>query len=148
MRKSLDGTSNAVLGRVQLDGLQNLSDAWMKNGVGVKRLVGSEGVFRSAFVFTGMAGQCCEWGGFYEVDDGTVKAPWQWFKAGPHSYMPEYINAWGLNSEWPSTGSIHPSAEGIVNGDGSVHFIGTTITYQVWCAINGIRDGLVVDAGF
>ena len=99
-----------------------------------------EAVFRSAFVFTGMGGKCCESGQFYEVDDSAVKAPWNWFRAGPHSYMPSFILAWGLNTEWPATGSVHPGVELAVLADGSVHNISTTVTYEVWCALNAMKD--------
>jgi prepilin-type N-terminal cleavage/methylation domain-containing protein len=142
MSKLRDGTSNTVLlAESNSTGYKPLSDPWMHNGVGGRRLANGEGVFRSAFVFTGMGGMCCEAGYYYEVNDSNVKAAWNWFKASPHSYMPSFINAWGLNSEWPGTGSIHPGSEGVVLADGSVQFIGTTVTYPIWCALCGILDG-------
>ncbi len=141
MAKITDGTSNTiVVAEGNSTGYKPLSDPWMRNGVGVKRMTGGEAVFHSAFVFTGMGGMCCETGYFNKPDDSGVMPAWSWFRASPHSYMPEYINAWGLNSEWPATGSIHPGIEMVVNADGSVHNISTTVTYQIWCALNGIKD--------
>ncbi len=141
MRDFLDGTSKTILiAEGNSTGYKPLSDAWMKNGVGVPRLANGEGVFHSAFVFTGMGGRCCESGQYHEVDDSGVKAAWNWFRAGPHSYMPSYINAWGLNSEWPGPGSIHPGLEGCLMADGSVTFVSSEIDYPSWCALNGIGD--------
>ncbi len=144
MNAILDGTSNTILvAESNSTGYTPRPGAatWMTNGGGVPRDATGDGVFRSAFVYTGMGGTSCEAGYFYEVDDGGVKSPWVWFRAGPHSYMPSWINAWGLNSEWPSTGSIHPGVELAVYGDGSVHNVSTTVTYQVWCALCAMRDG-------
>jgi len=146
----VDGTSNTILvAESNSTGYKALSDPWMRNGVGVKRLGGAEAVFRSAFVFTGMAGTCCEAPDslgvrFYEVDDSAVKVPWRWFRAGPHSYMPAYVCAWGLNSEWMGTGSIHSGIEQAAFGDGSVRPISITVTYPVWCALNAMKDGVAV----
>lgn len=142
MGKIGDGTSNTVLlAEAYSMGYMPLSDPWMKNGVGIKRKTAGDAVFRSAFVFTGMGGRCCERGDMSEVDNSGAKAAWNWFRAGPHSYMPSYINAWGLNSEWPGTGSIHSGVEQVVFCDGSVQAISTTVTYPVWCALSGIKDG-------
>ncbi len=142
MAKLRDGTSHTVLvAESNSTGYKPLSDPWMRNGVGVRRLGGGEGVFRSAFVFTTPSGVPAESLNYYEVDDSTVKTP-VWWKQVPYSYMPSFINAWGLNSEWPSTGSIHPSVEGVALADGSVQFVGTTVTYAAWCAICGIQDGV------
>ena len=141
MRDFKDGTSKSILiAEGNSTGYKPLSDPWMKNGVGVPRLANGEGVFHSAFVFTGMGGRCCESGQYHEVDDSGVKAAWNWFRAGPHSYMPSYINAWGLNSEWPGPGSIHPGLEGCLMADGSVTFVNSEIDYPSWCALNGIAD--------
>jgi prepilin-type N-terminal cleavage/methylation domain-containing protein len=140
-----DGTSNTILvAESNSTGYKPLSDPWQRNGVGIKRMANSEAVFRSAFVFTGMGGMCCESGNFYEVDDSRVKPAWVWFKAGPHTFCPSYICAWGLNSEWPSTGSIHPGVELAAFGDGSVRTISTTVTYQIWSALNAMKDGLPI----
>ena len=142
MNQITDGTSKTILvAESNSTGYKPLSDPWMKNGVGVKRVGAGEAVFRSAFVFTGMGGICCEAGMYYEVDDGAVKSPWQWFRAGPHAYMPSYINAWGLNSEWPGTGSIHDAIEGVMFADGSVRYINVDVPYEIWCALNGMSDG-------
>jgi len=139
-----DGTANTILvAESNSTGYKPRPNAatWWTNGGGEPRLATSEGVFRSAFVFTGMGGTCCESGNYYDPGDNNVNPPWQWFRAGPHSYMPSYITAWGLNSEWPATGSVHPGVELAVYGDGSVHNISTTVTYQIWCSLSAMKDG-------
>ncbi|MCL4855535.1 MAG: DUF1559 domain-containing protein, partial [Bryobacteraceae bacterium] len=141
MSKITDGTSNTITVCENYSaGYKPLSDPWMRNGVGIKRMGNSEAVFRSAFVFTGMAGPCCEAGWYNEVDNSGAKAAWNWFRAGPHSHCPSYICAWGLNSEWPGAGSIHSGVVQAAFADGSVQAIGITIDYQTWCALNGMKD--------
>lgn len=141
-----DGTSNTIaVGESNSTGYKPISgDPWMTNNVGVKRLANSEAVFRSAFVYTGMGGMCCESGYFSKPDNSGAQASWSWFRAGPHSNPPSYICAWGLNSEWPSTGSIHTSVWQALYADGSVHGIDNNVTYQVWCSLNAMRDGQTV----
>ena len=146
MAKIRDGTSNViVVAEGNSTGYKPLSDGWWKNGTGVKRLATGEAVFHSAFVFTGIAGTCCDPGWFSKPDDTGVMPGWNWFRAGPHSYMPAYILAWGLNTEWPSTGSIHPGVELVVLADGSVHNLSTDLTYETWCKLNGMQDGEPVE---
>lgn len=148
MANITDGTSNTiVLAEGNSTGYTPLSDGWWKNGTGVPRKGDGNAVFHSAFVFTGMGGTCCESGRFSKPDDSGQMTGWNWFRAGPHSYMPSYICAWGLNTEWPSTGSIHPGVELVVFADGSVHIVKTEVTYEVWCALNGMCDGLPMDKG-
>lgn len=145
MANLTDGTSNTILvAEANSTGYKPRPGAatWWTNGGGIPRLATGEGVFHSAFVFTGMGGTCCESGNYYDPGDNSVNPAWQWFRAGPHSYMPSFINAWGLNSEWPnSAGSIHPGVELAVYGDGSVHNVSTTVTYQIWCNLCGMQDG-------
>jgi prepilin-type N-terminal cleavage/methylation domain-containing protein len=144
-----DGTSNTILvAESNSTGYKPVSgSAWQTNGVGVKRLMGGEAVFRSAFVYTtGGGGVATNEGGnrFNEVDDAGAKAAWSWFRAGPHANCPSYLCAWGLNSEWPSTGSIHPGVEQALYADGSVHGISVTITYQNWLSLNAMNDGQAI----
>jgi prepilin-type N-terminal cleavage/methylation domain-containing protein len=142
IRDVTDGTSNTLaVAENYSQSYKPLSDPWMHNGVGVKRMGAGEAVFRSAFVYTGGGGGvCCERGWYNEVDNSGAKSPWTWFRAGPHSHSPSYICAWGLNSEWPATGSIHPGVEQAVYVDGSVHGISVTIDYPAWCALNAMQD--------
>jgi prepilin-type N-terminal cleavage/methylation domain-containing protein len=142
-----DGTSQTiVVAESNSTGYQPLSDGWWKNGTGVKRQATANGVFRSAFVFTGMGGTCCETGWFNKPDDSGVQTGWNWFRAGPHSYMPSFILAWGLNTEWPATGSIHPGVELVTLADASVHSLSTDITYETWCKLNAMKDGEAVES--
>jgi hypothetical protein len=149
LAKITDGTSNTIIvAESNSTGYKPVvGGGWWRNGDGIPRLTTGEAVFRSAFVFTGMGGTCCETSWYNKPDDSGVNGPWQWFRASPHSYMPSYICAWGLNSEWPSTGSIHPAVELVVMADGSVQFIKTDITYEIWCALNGMADGLPIPKG-
>jgi hypothetical protein len=141
-----DGTSNTiVVAESNSTGYKPLADGWWKNGTGIKRLATGEAVFRSAFVFTGMGGTCCESGYYYKPDDSGVMPAWSWFRAGPHSYMPSFILAWGLNTEWPATGSIHAGVILVVMGDGSVHNLSTDITYETWCKLNAMKDGFSLE---
>jgi prepilin-type N-terminal cleavage/methylation domain-containing protein len=146
MAKVTDGTSTTiVVAESNSTGYKPLADGWWKNGTGVKRLASGEGVFRSAFVFTGMGGTCCESGNYNKPDDSGVMPGWSWFRASPHSYMPSFICAWGLNTEWPATGSIHPGVEQIVMADASVHGLSTSVTYETWCKLNALADGQGLD---
>lgn len=148
MAKITDGTSNViVVAESNSTGYKPLPNAatWWTNGGGEKRLATGEAVFRSAFVFTGMGGTCCETGWFNKPDDSGQMTGWTWFRAGPHSYMPSFILAWGLNSEWPATGSIHPGVELVVLADGSVHSLTTSISYESWCKLNAMKDAQSLD---
>lgn len=141
-----DGTSNTILvSESNSTGYKPVPgyNPWQTNGVGIKRFASGEGVFRSAFVYTtGGGGFATNEAGtrFNEVDDSGGKNPWTWFRAGPHANCPTYLCAWGLNSEWPSTGSIHPGVIMSTFADGSVHAISTTITYQNWLFLNAMSD--------
>jgi prepilin-type N-terminal cleavage/methylation domain-containing protein len=147
MSSITDGTSTTiVVAESNSTGYKPLSDGWWKNGTGVKRLATSEAVFHSAFVFTGMGGTCCESGWFSKPDDSGTMPGWSWFRAGPHSYMPSFILAWGLNTEWPATGSIHPGVELVVMADGSVHNLNTDVTYETWCKLNAMKDGQALES--
>ncbi len=143
MAKITDGTSNTILvAECYSAGYKPLSDGWWKNGTGIKRVATpGEAVFRPAFVFCAMGGIATSESGTYSNPDDTGVLPaWSWFRASPHTYMPSFICAWGLNTDWPSTGSIHPGVELAVCGDGSVHNISTSVTYEIWCALNAMKD--------
>ena len=134
-----DGTSNTVV-------LAETNSTGYKWGgfrtcdTGWKRLPTGEGVFRSAFVATGVHGSCCEAGLYSEVDNSGVKTA-AWFRASPHSFAPTYLTAWGPNVEWPGAGSLHPQAIICGKGDGSVDAINPNVSYPVWVMLNAIADG-------
>jgi prepilin-type N-terminal cleavage/methylation domain-containing protein len=142
-----DGTSNTILAaESNSTGYQPVAgnDPWQRNNAGVKRQADGNAVFRSAFVYTtGGGGVATNEAGnrFSEVDNSGPKPAWGWFKASPHANCPSYLCAWGLNSEWPSTGGIHTGIEQAVYADGSVHGISTTVTYQAWLSLNAMADG-------
>ncbi len=142
-----DGASNTVIvaesnstGYKPLPGVNAWAD--LGHGKGIPRSPGGEAVFRSAFVYIGMAGYCCEWGGIKQPDDSGVRPAWVWWAPyqAPYAYCPSYILAWGLNVEWPGTGSNHPGVEPCLFGDASVRPIATSCEYWVWCALNGMDD--------
>lgn len=134
-----DGTSNTVV-------LAETNSTGYKWGqistcdTGWKRLPTGEGVFRCAFVATGVHGQCCEAGQYSEVDDSGVKTA-AWFRAGPHSFSPTYLSAWGPNAEWPGAGSLHPQALIVGKADGSVDALNPNLSWPIWVMLNGIADG-------
>ena len=137
-----DGTSKtAIVGECTYRGFKN--GAFQTCATGIPRVFG-EGVFRSAFVATSHAGRWANEGGlnkYQEVDGGGTKSNGTWFRAGPHSFSPTYINAWGPNTEWPGASSAHTG--GIIQllmADGSVRPVQEDLTFYVWNAIHGIRD--------
>lgn len=82
-----------------------------------------------------------------EVDDSGAKTN-KWFRSGPYAFSPTFITYYGPNSEWPGVSSYHPSIIQATLGDGSVRSIRETIEWEVWVAINGIKDGYVVSKEF
>jgi hypothetical protein len=146
MAKITDGTSMTILLAENYSTSYKAiaGSPWWASGVGVPRLPTGEAVFRPAFVWAGYAGTCCETGWWSKPDDsGTQGAGW--WKASPHAFTPSFILAWGLNAEWPGAGSIHPGVEQVVQADGSVHALSTSITYEVWCKLNAMKDGEALD---
>jgi prepilin-type N-terminal cleavage/methylation domain-containing protein len=146
MANITDGTSNTILAsESNSTGYRPVAgnNPWQRNGAGIPRFATGQGVFRSAFVYTTRGGGFAtnEAGTrFNEVDDSGPKNPWTAFRASPTANCPTYLCAWGLNSEWPSTGSIHPGVIMSVFADGSVRAISTTITYQNWLFLNAMSD--------
>ena len=135
-----DGTSKTVMiAETSSTGYKPVRDLWMNNNAGVPRLTGGEQVFRCAFLGVGVHGICCESGVYNRPDNSGVMSA-SWFRAGPHSYMPYYINAWGINSEWPGAGGNHPGLIGVAMGDGSSRFVQVDVDYKIWCDLNGTQD--------
>jgi prepilin-type N-terminal cleavage/methylation domain-containing protein len=141
MAQLKDGTSKTVMfAENNSTGYKGVRNTWMANNAGVQRNTGGEQVFRCAFLGVGVHGICCE-AGIYSKPDNSGAMSAAWFRAGPHSYMPYYINAWGINSEWPGAGGNHPGLIGVGMGDGSSRFVQVDIEYPIWCALNGTQDG-------
>lgn len=135
-----DGSSNTVM-VAENSYLGHKGGPQLTSGTGVPRLIGAEAVFRSAFVYTAIFGRVGGEGGKYSKPDGSGPQASEWFRAGPHSFTPTYITAWGLNTEWPGADSMHSS--GSVNclmGDASVRNIQENIPWGLWCIINGKDD--------
>jgi prepilin-type N-terminal cleavage/methylation domain-containing protein len=137
----VDGTSNTIA-------LADTSAAGYKwgpiwtSGTGVPR-VGPEGVFRCALVAPGHAGTSTETGKYY-WPDGSAAIPGGWFRAGPHSYMPTYLSAWGPNSEWPGASALHPGILMCARVDGSVAEFNSDIYWPTWMMLNAIADRKVI----
>jgi type II secretory pathway pseudopilin PulG len=138
-----DGTSNTVVVS-ETDSYGYKWGAFQTSGGGERRARGGEAVFRSAFVYTGIYGRSMY--PPFQTPAGTPATEGAWFRAGPHSYAPSYLTAWGPNCEWPGASSMHPGGVMGARGDGSVSFFRTSIPWGVWVAVNGVGDGATVQA--
>ena len=137
-----DGTSNTVaVAEANSTGYKN--GAFATCGTGVPRLdTNGERVFRVAFVFTGVYGECCETGRWRNPDGSGPSSAARWFPAGaPHPFSPTYLTAWGPNVEWPGASSLHPGGLNVALADGSVRFVAQTIDWGTWVKLNAINDG-------
>jgi prepilin-type N-terminal cleavage/methylation domain-containing protein len=141
-----DGTSNTVA-IAETDSYGYKWGAFQTTGTGVRRARGGEAVFRSAFVYTGIYGQSSQ--APYMKPDGSgpmvpEQSGGQWFRAGPHSYCPSYLTAWGINVEWPGASSMHAGNLVLAaRADGSVGTYKASMPWGMWVAVNGVGDGSV-----
>jgi prepilin-type N-terminal cleavage/methylation domain-containing protein len=143
MADIMDGTSNTVIcAEVNTTGYK-WGPIWTC-ATGAPRMNTDERVFRSAFVWTGMYGQCCETGIYTDPAGGST---W-WFPAGGgggggggHAFSPTYLTAWGPNANWPGASSRHPGIVNVLLGDGSARGYGETLPWGIWAKANAISDG-------
>ena len=140
-----DGTSNVIdVAEVNSTGYK-----WgpiRSSGTGVPRLNTGERVFRAAFVWTGVYGECCETGRYMNPDGGGPSTGARWFPGGwPYPFSPTYLSAWGPKAEWPGAGSLHPAGTNVMLGDASVRSIADNIEWGLWAKLNGIKDGYTVE---
>lgn len=137
-----DGTSNTIA----VAEVNSLGYKWgpiRTSGTGVVRNNTGERVYRAAFVWTGVYGECCQTGR-YRKPDGS--APGGWFPGGwPHAFSPTYLSAWGPNAEWPGAGSQHPGGIQVGLADGAIRSVNANIDWAVWAKLNGIADQYVVE---
>jgi hypothetical protein len=133
-----DGTSNTVV-VAETDSYGYKWGAFQTTGGGKRRLRGGEAVFRSAFVYTSYTGYG-KTAPHKKPDDSGPEVDGAWFRAGPHSYPPSYLTAWGINTEWPGAGSSHGDFVLGVRADGSVGYYRETIPWGLWVAVNGVAD--------
>ena len=111
------------------------------NGTGMPRRSNGEQVFRSAFVWTGIYGECCQGNMYYTAPDGGGALNGQWFLGGwPYPFSPTYITAYGINANWPGASSLHPGGLNVLLADGSARFATETMSWPTWAMINGIHD--------
>jgi hypothetical protein len=144
-----DGTSNTVgIAEVNSTGYKWAVGGLCINATGVPRFNNNERVFRAAFVWTGIYGQCCQSGVYTDPAGGST---W-WFPAGGgggggggHAFSPTYITAWGVNNNWPGASSLHPSGLNTGRVDGSVHFVAESIEWGMWAKLNAIKDNYPID---
>jgi prepilin-type N-terminal cleavage/methylation domain-containing protein len=137
----VDGTSNTIaLAETSAAGYK--WGAFRTSGTGQPR-VGNEGVFRCALVTPGHAGTTTQ-SGKYLWPDGSAPVPGGWFRAGPHSYMPTYLTAWGPNCEWPGASALHPGVLMSARVDGSVSEVASDIYWPTWMMLNAIADRKVI----
>ena len=111
------------------------------SGTGWVRAGGGEGVYRSAFIGTGVCGACCETGQYSRPDNSGPATGCAWFRTGPYSFSPSYLTAWGPNVEWPGAGSVHPAVIQVGLADGSMRAVSNSIDWATWVKINGRQDG-------
>ncbi|HHM12540.1 MAG TPA: DUF1559 domain-containing protein [Planctomycetaceae bacterium] len=141
-----DGASNTImLSEANSTGFMG-GPIWT-SGRGLRRELGSQAVFRSAFVATGIYGECCERNIYSEVDGSGVKTA-TWFRTDPHSFTPTYIAMWGPNSEWPGASSLHPGLVQCLRADGGVMEIQDGISIANWILWNGKWDRKQLNAGY
>jgi prepilin-type N-terminal cleavage/methylation domain-containing protein len=119
---------------------------WLANGgtmhMGLERF-GGEGVFRSAFVYTTMAGTP-DAPPFMLPDQSTQETA-GWFKFSPYPHPPTYVTHWGVNTEWPGAAAAHSSGiVQFVRVDGSIGQVVQGTDWGVWVAINGMKDKAIV----
>jgi prepilin-type N-terminal cleavage/methylation domain-containing protein len=144
MKDVIDGTSNTIV-VAETSSYGHKWGAFQTSGTGVLRARGGEAVFRSAFVYTGIYGQCSQ--APYMKPDGSgpmvpEQSGGQWFRAGPHSFSPTYLTAWGPNVEWPGASSAHSGGQVMcLRADGSVSGIRARNNWGQWVALTGVADG-------
>lgn len=140
MRDIQDGTSNVVaIAEVNSTGYKN--GGIRTSGTGMPRRGNGEQVFRSAFVWTGVYGGCCEASRYMNPDGAGPSSGARWFPAGwPYPFSPTFLSAWGPNSNWPGASSLHPGGVNVALCDGSSRFVSETIAWDIWLKVNGVRD--------
>jgi len=144
MSNLVDGTSNTVaIAEVNSTGYKN--GPIVTSGTGIPRLDSNERVFRAAFVFTGVYGECCESGRWRNPDGSGPSAAARWFPgASPHPFSPTFIAAYGFNCNWPCASSLHPGGAIVGLADGSTRFFSQTVAWHIWAKLNAIADGHTV----
>lgn len=139
-----DGTSNTmVVG--ETDSYGHGGGGFLTSGTGARRGNNGAGVFRAAFVAAAHAGWAGNEGGGQRTrhPDGSANSGNTWFRAGPHSYSPTYLCAWGINTEWPGTSSYHTGGIQAAFADGSVSFVAEQIDFGTYVKLNAIADNNV-----
>jgi hypothetical protein len=146
-----DGTANTVV-VAETDSYGFKFGPQFSSGTGKRRLRGGEAVFRSAFVFTQYAGtpanEVVNNPPYKKPDDCGDATNGGWFRAGPHSFTPTYLTAWGINTEWPGPSSTHTGKMvQAARADGSVGVYSQDIVWGVWVAVNGVEDAQPTERG-
>jgi prepilin-type N-terminal cleavage/methylation domain-containing protein len=138
LRDVVDGTSNTVA-VAETDLVNFTAGPIFTNGTGRRRIGRGESVFRSAFV-AGTHSSALNEGGqtaqglVFVQADGTPIAGW--FRAGAHLYVPTYIAAHGINSEWPGVSSFHTGGVHTLQADGAVRFVSQNMSWALWNDVN------------
>jgi prepilin-type processing-associated H-X9-DG protein len=135
----LDGTSNVVAAmETNSFGYKNTTNRFAC-GTGVPRQSRGEAVFRSAYVGVAWCcniGQPVNWPEF----DGTMQQG-NWAKAAPYMYRCSYTFEYGINTEWPGPGGMHPGTCNALLCDGSVRGLSTVMDYVTYVRVNARQDG-------
>lgn len=137
-----DGTSNTVaVAETDLAGYT--AGPFQTNGTGRHRVGRGEAVFRSAFVAATFTPDLNEGGRSAHINPGSGipfvqpdgTAIGGWFRAGAHMYVPTFISAHGINSEWPGVSSYHTGGIHSLMADGAVRFTSANLSWNVWASL-------------
>lgn len=140
-----DGTSN-VIACAEVTSVGYKWGPIRTSGSGVPRLNTGERVYRAAFVWTGVNGECCETSRYRDPVGGGPRATAAWWPAAsPHAFSPTYLSAWGPNAEWPGASSRHPGIVNTALADGSVRSIQENVEWGLWAKLNSIGDTYPVE---
>jgi len=148
-RDVLDGTSNTIaIAEVTTTGYKRAAGVTggtiLTCATGVPRLPTREAVYRAAYIAHCFGGTCktaryLEFTGAQPCGNRHC-----WVFSAPYLFGPIHLSAWGPNSDWPGSQSLHPGVVNACFGDGSVRSISETIRWSTWAALNGRRDGAQV----
>jgi type II secretory pathway pseudopilin PulG len=140
-----DGTSNVVA----VAEVTSVGYKWgpiRTSGSGQPRLNTGERVYRAAFVWTGVNGECCESGRYRRPNGSGPSTAAAWWPGGsPHAFSPTYLSAWGPNAEWPGASTRHPGGCNVILADASVRSVQDNVDWGLWAKLNAISDGYTIE---
>jgi prepilin-type N-terminal cleavage/methylation domain-containing protein len=142
MSDIVDGTSKTVA-LAEVTGNSVTGGPAYTSGSMVRYRADTDGerVYRVAYFYNGLHGNCCDTGQYKYVDGSTRTTGGTWLPApGPHPFSASYLTTWGPNTEWPGADSYHFGVLNCVMADGSVQAVRMDIPWHVWVKVNGVAD--------